>query len=65
VAGKALHEKRTLARRWQALLAFLFGLVHGLGVCGRAEGDRSPQQHPVTALLTFNAGVEVGQLLVV
>src|SRR5262249_35854710 len=31
VAGEALHRRETLARRWPALVAFLFGLVHGLG----------------------------------
>jgi hypothetical protein len=30
VAGEALHDRQTLARRWPALVAFLFGLVHGL-----------------------------------
>src|SRR5262245_9601754 len=30
VAGEALHSRETLARRWPALIAFLFGLVHGL-----------------------------------
>ena len=34
VAGEALHKEQTLARRWPALVAFLFGLVHGLGFAG-------------------------------
>ena len=34
VAGEALHKRMTLARRYPALLAFLFGLVHGLGFAG-------------------------------
>ena len=34
VAGEALRERETLARRLPALVAFLFGLVHGLGFAG-------------------------------
>ena len=34
VATEALSEKNTLARRVPALVAFLFGLVHGLGFAG-------------------------------
>ena len=30
VAAEALHSRETLSRRWPALVAFLFGLVHGL-----------------------------------
>jgi hydrogenase/urease accessory protein HupE len=65
VAGEALHTQPTLSRRWPALVAFLFGLVHGLGFAGALQEIGLPQNHLSVALLTFNAGVEVGQLLVV
>jgi hydrogenase/urease accessory protein HupE len=65
VAGEALHGERTLARRWPALVAFLFGLVHGLGFAGALKEIGLPQNHLSVALLTFNVGVELGQLLVV
>jgi len=65
VAGEALHARETLARRWPALVAFLFGLVHGLGFAGALKEIGLPQNHLAVALLTFNAGVELGQLLVV
>lgn len=65
VAGEALHERETLARRWPALVAFLFGLVHGLGFAGALKEIGLPQKHLSVALLTFNIGVELGQLLVV
>jgi len=65
VAGEALHTKATLARRWPALVAFLFGLVHGLGFAGALKDIGLPQYHLPVALLTFNVGVELGQLLVV
>lgn len=62
VAGEALHRGPTLARRWPALVAFLFGLVHGLGFAGALQEIGLPARHLLVALLTFNLGVEVGQL---
>jgi hypothetical protein len=65
VAGEALHKRDTLARRLPALVAFLFGLVHGLGFAGALAEIGLPQKHLATALLTFNLGVEIGQLMAV
>jgi hypothetical protein len=65
VAGEALHQRETLSRRWPALVGFLFGLVHGLGFAGALKQIGMPDNHLPIALLTFNAGVEVGQLGVV
>jgi hydrogenase/urease accessory protein HupE len=65
VAGEALHEGTTLSKRWPAVVAFLFGLVHGLGFAGALKEIGLPQKHLAVALLTFNVGVELGQLLVV
>jgi len=65
VAGEALHKRETLARRWPALVAFLFGLVHGLGFAGALKEIGLPENHLFVALLTFNVGVEVGQLMTV
>ncbi len=65
VAGEALRERQTLARRWPSLVAFLFGLVHGLGFAGALKDIGLPENHVPVALLTFNLGVEAGQLLVV
>jgi hypothetical protein len=43
-------------------VAFVFGLLHGLGFAGAlAEVGLPPQAIP-TALLCFNVGVELGQL---
>ena len=65
VAGEALRQRETLARRWPALVAFLFGLVHGLGFAGALKDIGLPENHLWIALLTFNAGVEIGQLMTV
>jgi hydrogenase/urease accessory protein HupE len=71
VAGEALHSRtnqsgrESLARRWPVLLAFLFGLVHGLGFAGALKDIGLPQNYLPTALLCFNVGVEIGQLMMV
>jgi len=65
VAAEALHRRQTLARRWPALVAFLFGLVHGLGFAGALKEIGLPDNHLLVALLTFNVGVEIGQLMTV
>jgi len=65
VASEALREKETLARRVPALVSFLFGLVHGLGFAGALKSVGLPQSHLPLALLCFNVGVEIGQLMVV
>ncbi len=65
VASEALHRGPTVARRWPAAVAFLFGLVHGLGFAGALREIGLPENHLVVALLTFNVGVEAGQLLVI
>lgn len=65
VAAEALRPRDTLARRWPALVAFVFGLVHGLGFAGALQPIGLPQAHLALALLTFNVGVEAGQLAIV
>ena len=65
VASEALHQRATLARRWPAVVAFLFGLVHGLGFAGALKEIGLPDNHLLVALLTFNVGVEIGQLMTV
>ena len=68
VACEALRPStggETLARRWPALVAFLFGLVHGLGFAGALREIGLPENHLLVALLTFNVGVEIGQLMTV
>ncbi len=65
VAAEALHRRQTLARRWPALVAFGFGLIHGLGFAGALKEIGLPEAHVPLALLSFNVGVELGQLLTV
>jgi len=65
VASEALNKKITIAQRWPMLVAFLFGLVHGLGFAGALKDIGLPENHLLVALLTFNLGVEAGQLMAV
>lgn len=65
VAGEALRERETLARRLPALVSFSFGLVHGLGFAGALKDVGLPRGHLPLALACFNAGVELGQLTLV
>lgn len=51
--------------RWPWLVAFGFGLLHGFGFAGALSDIGLPQTSVPVALLTFNLGVEAGQLLFV
>lgn len=65
MAAEALRGGESLTRRLPALVAFGFGLLHGLGFAGAIRDIGLPEHHFLLALLTFNLGVEIGQLLAV
>ena len=50
---------------WRLGLVFLFGLLHGLGFAGVLRELGLPRGEFLTALLSFNLGVEAGQLTVI
>lgn len=50
---------------WRVLVVFLFGLLHGLGFAGVLRELGLPRSQFLTALLSFNVGVEIGQLTVI
>jgi hypothetical protein len=50
---------------WRLGLVFGFGLLHGMGFAGVLSGLGLPPSERVTALLSFNLGVEAGQLTVI
>lgn len=56
---------KSLTHRQPWLVAFGFGLVHGLGFAGALLDVGLPQPEIPIALLFFNVGVEVGQLIFV
>ena len=55
----------SLTERKPWLVAFLFGLIHGFGFAGALREIGLPETDVPTALLTFNLGVEAGQLLII
>jgi hydrogenase/urease accessory protein HupE len=66
VAGEIVHRARGrpgLTARAPWLVAFAFGLLHGLGFAGALREIGLPEQAIPLALLFFNLGVELGQLL--
>jgi hypothetical protein len=62
-AVSAVPSGTSLRRRWIA--SFGFGLAHGFGLSlALRPALQLAGSHPLTAMLSFNAGVELGQLLV-
>jgi hypothetical protein len=52
----------TLLRRWPWAMAFCFGLLHGLGFAGALRETGLPAHDVPLALLSFNVGIEAGQV---
>jgi hydrogenase/urease accessory protein HupE len=57
--------RKGAAAKWPWLIAFLFGLLHGFGFAGALAEIGLPQQAIPLALIFFNLGVEMGQLVFV
>lgn len=47
------------------IIVFIFGLIHGLGFAGALTSLGLPQNQFFTSLITFNVGVELGQITVI
>ena len=58
IYAKTLHKSRLI-------LVFLFGLLHGLGFAGVLSDFGMPKGDFAEALISFNVGVELGQLAVI
>lgn len=58
VFARNLHNSRLV-------LVFLFGLLHGMGFAGVLSDFGMPKDEFATALISFNVGVELGQLAVI
>jgi hypothetical protein len=68
LAVEILHARQGrlgLTHRFPWLVAFAFGLLHGLGFAGALAEIGLPAAEVPAALLFFNLGVEVGQLMFV
>jgi hypothetical protein len=66
VASEIVHARQGWqgwTERWPWIVAFTFGLLHGFGFAGALNAVGLPQTAIPVALLFFNVGVEIGQLL--
>jgi hydrogenase/urease accessory protein HupE len=66
VAAEILRERQGkvgITARAPWIVAFMFGLMHGLGFAGGLSEAGLPDAHIPTALLFFSIGVETGHLL--
>ena len=61
--GEGRGEGDSLTARAPWIVALAFGLLHGFGFAGALAEVGLPQRHIPLALLFFNLGVELGQLL--
>lgn len=52
-------------RRSKVAAVFFFGLFHGLGFAGLLKEIQVPQDRFLSSLLSFNIGIELGQIFIV
>ncbi|MDO6434779.1 HupE/UreJ family protein [Flavitalea sp. BT771] len=50
---------------WRIAIVFLFGLIHGMGFASALNEIGLPGNQFYTSVLSFNAGVEIGQVIVI
>lgn len=61
----AKDDRSSVLFRQPWLIAFTFGLLHGFGFAGALRDIGLPSDAVLWALLLFNIGVEIGQLMIV
>ncbi len=57
-----VHDK---INPWRLVLIFGFGLIHGLGFANALKEIGLPKNQFLTSLLSFNIGVELGQITII
>lgn len=68
VAAEVIYSMRGrehISKKYPWVIAFGFGLIHGLGFAGALKEIGLPQNEIVPSLIFFNVGVEIGQLIFV
>src|SRR5205823_3665668 len=62
-ALRTAHAQSAIRHRW--MITFAFGLVHGFGFASVLRQLQLPRAVLATGLVSFNVGVEVGQVAIV
>jgi hypothetical protein len=57
-----VHDK---INPWRLFLIFGFGLIHGLGFANALKEIGMPKNQLLSSLLSFNIGVELGQITII
>ena len=65
LAREVLTQRASVLKSRPWLAAFAFGLLHGFGFAGALRDIGLPDENLWLALLSFNLGIELGQLLLV
>ena len=55
----------TELKPWRVLVVFMFGLIHGMGFASSLNEIGLPRNKFFTSILSFNVGVELGQITVI
>jgi len=55
----------TELKAWRILVVFMFGLIHGMGFASALNEIGLPRNKFFTSILSFNIGVELGQVAVI
>ena len=55
----------TELKPWRILIVFMFGLIHGMGFASSLNEIGLPRNKFFTSILSFNVGVEIGQIAVI
>jgi len=63
LAREIMIKKDTFTKKHLGITAFTFGLLHGLGFSSVLRSLGLPQDDLILALVAFNVGIEIGQLL--
>ena len=65
IAAAALHNLRPIAANKEWVIAFVFGLFHGLGFASLVETLEISRTTQLVSLLGRNVGIEIGQAVVI
>ncbi len=55
----------TELKPWRILIVFMFGLIHGMGFASALNEIGLPRNQFALSILSFNVGVEIGQVTVI